>query len=295
MTNASTSRLWSPTTSTAVGDELVLAGQAYRRRRPGRSRSWSTLGLGEGRSHRVSGARAASAISLADRRHRATGNVSIDGGAVRSGRASRHRLDVDLEHRGGGRRPAEAARVPDRAGREPRRQAGSASRSRAARSAQRPGVVPVDQHAADAVGDRGRAARRPRRRRPGCRRPAPRGRPGRRTRCTTGTTTTSAARYHVRPGRTAPPAARTARRRAMPSRRPARQVRRAGQAGPARATDDRDDEPRAQARVAREQPGDRAQQHVGRLERLDAADEQQHQGVGGEAEPRRGPPYGRRG
>ena len=56
------------------------------------------------------------------------------------------------------------------------------------------------------------------------------------------------------------------------------------EAAAGRAADDRHDEARAQRRVAVEQHRDGPQQHVGRLERLDAADEQQHDRVRGQAE-----------
>ena len=56
------------------------------------------------------------------------------------------------------------------------------------------------------------------------------------------------------------------------------------EAAAGRAADDRDDQPGAQRGVALEQLGDRAQQHVGGLERLDPAGEEQHGGVGRQAE-----------
>jgi hypothetical protein len=54
--------------------------------------------------------------------------------------------------------------------------------------------------------------------------------------------------------------------------------------GAARAADDRDDEAVAQRRVRLHHPGGGVQQDVGRLERLDAPDEQQQHGIGRDAE-----------
>ena len=57
------------------------------------------------------------------------------------------------------------------------------------------------------------------------------------------------------------------------------------EAGAGRAADDRDDDPGAAARLALEQRGHRAEQHVGRLERLDPAGEEQDVGVRRQPEP----------
>ena len=56
------------------------------------------------------------------------------------------------------------------------------------------------------------------------------------------------------------------------------------EAAAGRAADDRDDQTRAQGGRLGEQLGDRPQQHVGGLERLDPAGEEQHGGVGGQPE-----------
>ena len=55
----------------------------------------------------------------------------------------------------------------------------------------------------------------------------------------------------------------------------------AGAAGPA---EDGDDEPRAQVGAAAHQLGGGLDEHVGRLERLDAADEQEEHGIRGDAD-----------
>ena len=60
------------------------------------------------------------------------------------------------------------------------------------------------------------------------------------------------------------------------------------QPGAGGAADHGDHEPVPHRRVDRQQLGGRAQHHVGRLERLDPADEQQHDGVVGDPEPTAG-------
>ena len=55
-----------------------------------------------------------------------------------------------------------------------------------------------------------------------------------------------------------------------------------GQATAGETADDGDHEALGQLGSRLEQPGDRAQQHVRGLERLDPSDEQEYRGVGGQ-------------
>ena len=104
-----------------------------------------------------------------------------------------------------------------------------------------------------------------------------------------GTASTSAARYHwARVGRSTGGTKRT--RSPMPrcsaSSVEAHRVAHAGAAGPA---EDGDDDPRAQVGAASHQLGSGLDEHVGRLERLDAADEQEEHGIRGDADARPAP------
>ena len=256
-------------------DELVLAGQAYDERPSARSRSWST-------PHSARADATASAASSdgrssrhGERLHRRRAGPRAAPPAIASTYTSSTAAAVDGQPnactclRGAFRQPLPARRV---------------RQHRAEHARPAAGVVALDQDAADPVGDRrpetadrggddrgaarlslegdqaeGLAVRRAPRR---CRR---RGR-----------------RARARP---APWGGRTVRRRRSRAGRPAR-ARCAGLARPVPLgppTTCTTSRARSSGRDASSRATD-AQQDLGSLERLDPADEHQHQGVGGKPE-----------
>ena len=168
-------------------------------------------------------ARARPASRAGPSRRRPARRVTGRRPAPRSPRASSGAVGtVDLEHAGRRSLPSRTGR---RARSAPAATARRAGRGRRAGRAQRAGVVDgvvaVDQQRRDAVARPRCAARRRRPRRPACRRPAPRGRPGRTTRCTTARTTSVGRAVPVGELGLRRPAARTAPRRRCRARRPA--------------------------------------------------------------------------
>ena len=151
--------------------------------------------------------------------------------------------------------------------------------SRPSASAQSSALVPVAPAARTARPRPPCAGRRPPPRPPAYRRPAPPARPARRTRCTTARQTTCGC------GTSPPaPAARIGVTNRITSSTPSARASSACASGcsmpvpdgpPMTATTSR----LPQRRVALEQPRGRPEQHIGRLQRLDPADEQQDDGV----------------
>ena len=213
-------------------------------------------------------------------------------------RGHRHastRLPVDLQRPLGGELPGELAGP---VGPRPRRAApGARRRSTSAAQGGGPVAGRVALHEQARTPRRGRpsSGRRRRRRRPGSRWPGPRRRPGRTTRCSDGTATRSAATHQSASSARGRPAARTVRRRRGRAGWPGRPAPRGGRARSPRGRRRRGPQPRPQLGRLLEQHRDRAQQHVGRLERLDPAGEEQHAGVVGEARATRGRPQRSRG
>ena len=190
---------------------------------------------------------------------------------------------VDVEGPGGRGVPRELLGVRERADAEPVEQSGVVDDPAQRRGPAR-GVVVVEQQAADAVADHGgQPADRGRDHRGG----AGLGLDGDQAERLVVGRYGDQGRRGVPPGELVPgrPAARTApRRRCRGARaRPASAV---GFSRPVagRAADDRHHDPRAQLGRALEQHGDRTEQDVGGLQRLDPAGEHQHQRLGRQPE-----------
>ena len=261
-TNASTSRLWSPTTSQVLVSSLCVPGQADEERALGRVLV-RQLALVEDAATTASSSACGPPRRVPARRSRVRPSRPGDGSSRRR-RWSSTAPVVHVEHRGSGRRPAE--RRP-RAGPHPR----TARRAAAAREQVAHRVRPVPRVVARRPGRRS-ARRRPPSRSP----PTAAATTGVPQACASRATSPNDSLYdgttddvggavpvdERRPAATGG-SKRTTSRDARA--RPASSARcvGCGEAGPARAADDRDDQPVAQrGSRARRSSGGRAQQHV---------------------------------